>query len=206
MQEKIKVISKGYSEIDRSEAKYVKHYLENQKEIPTWIFTKAITFSTFISFLKICKKEILNALCELYAIKDENGCNKPNLLISMTHALRQLRNVCAHNERMYCFSRENKRVVQPFNQYISNSKSYTRLRSQMLIDIVLYFRYFLDNTDYHILIKSLKYELQNLKLKLGIKAFENVRAATGIRNLNVLDELLMTSKEIPFHKLETFIS
>lgn len=44
-QNKIKVIAKCFTEIDKSKQPYVQHYLNEHSSVPTWIFTKVINFS-----------------------------------------------------------------------------------------------------------------------------------------------------------------
>ena len=72
----------------------------------------------------------------------------PELLISMLHWMRKIRNACAHNERIYGVTRDNGRVNQPYIAFLSNPKIHTRHRSQKIIDIIIYLKYFLNDTDY----------------------------------------------------------
>ena len=50
LQQKMTVISNAYSELSKSRLDYVKFYMDNHKQIPTWIMIKVINFSTFISY------------------------------------------------------------------------------------------------------------------------------------------------------------
>ena len=126
----------------------MKHYLEEHNSVPTWIFIKIINFSTFIDFIQICKPQVVNSICQLYGINDKHGCVSPELLISMLHWMRKIRNACAHNERIYGVTRDNGRVNQPYIAFLSNPKIHTRHRSQKIIDIIIYLKYFLNDTDY----------------------------------------------------------
>ncbi|WP_302759645.1 Abi family protein [Amedibacillus dolichus] len=201
-QDKIKVIAACYNEVNISKQPYVKHYLEEHNSVPTWIFIKVIKFSTFINFIKICKPQVINSICELYQIHDSYGNIKPELLISILHWMRTIRNACAHNERIYGINRENARVKQPFDTFLSNPKPYTNHRSQRLIDIVIYLRYFLNDTDYQKFIYYIKEAFDSLKAQLNQNAFQKVRAETGIKNLDILDELSDISKPILYNNFE----
>lgn len=44
LQEKMTVISKAYNELSKSQLDYVKFYMDNHKQIPTWIMIKVIKF------------------------------------------------------------------------------------------------------------------------------------------------------------------
>jgi len=69
----IALISKAYGEISRSQSDYVKFYMDNHKNIPTWIMTKVITFSTFIDLVELSKDDVKQSLCKLYSIIDDKG-------------------------------------------------------------------------------------------------------------------------------------
>lgn len=201
-QDKIKVIASCYNEINRSKQSYVAHYLNQHNSIPTWVFVKVINFSTFIDFLSICKPDVINSICTLYSVYDIYGNTNPKLLISMLHWLRKIRNACAHNERIYGISRNNGRVNQPYITFLSNSKTYTNHRTQQIIDLIIYLRYFMQDKEFHDFIKQIKNLFAILQSQLNKNAFEKVRAETGIRNLAVLDELCLTKKNIDYNKFE----
>ena len=99
-------------------------------------------------------------------------------------------------ERIYGINRRNaasNNLLIPFYQI---PKSYTNHRSQRLIDIVIYLRYFLNDTDYQKFIYSIKEAFDSRKAQLNQNAFQKVRAETGIKNLDILDELSDISKPI----------
>lgn len=203
-QDKIKVIARCYNEIDQSKQPYVKHYLDEYSSIPTWVFIKIIKFSTFIDFLKICKPSILNSICQLYSVTDSKGNSDPELLISILHWMRKVRNSCAHNERVFDIHRNNSRVNQPFIKFLNNPSSYTNNRSQRIFDLIIYLRYFLEDMEYSTLIGSIQEAFNKLKLQLNPNAFDKVRAETGIKDLIILEELSNKSKNIEYNRLETF--
>ena len=105
LQERMNAISSAYSELGKSHLDYVRFYMKNHKQIPTWIMIKVINFSTFINVLKCSKTTVTHSICNLYGLFDKN--NKPNvkLLIGSLQWIRIVRNSCAHNERIYCISR-----------------------------------------------------------------------------------------------------
>lgn len=203
-QDKIKVISECYYQINRSKQPYVVHYLDKHNSLPTWIFVKVINFSTFIEFIKISKPNVINSICKLYSIYDSYGNTNTQLLISMLHWMRKVRNSCAHNERIYGISRDNGRVNQPYYAFLKNPKIYTRHRSQRLIDLIVYLRYFMEDIEYQELLFQIKNQFFILQSQLNKNAFEKVRAETGIKDIIVLDELISTHKIIDYNKFEEF--
>ena len=105
LQEKMNVISNAYSELSRSKLDYVNFYMNNHKQIPTWIMFKVVNFSTFIDILNCSKKDVSHSICNLYDLYDDRGFSNVKLLIGSLHWMRKIRNSCAHNERVYCLSR-----------------------------------------------------------------------------------------------------
>ena len=207
LQEKMNVISNAYSELSRSKLDYVNFYMNNHKQIPTWIMFKVVNFSTFIDILNCSKKDVSHSICNLYDLYDDRGFSNVKLLIGSLHWMRKIRNSCAHNERVYCLSRTSEqrrrsgRIVEKYLRMLNSG--YTRDREQRLFDLFVYFKYFLPNTEYKQFITELKGMLNNLQSKIHPHAFEYIRGQMGIRNLEDLDTLLNFPKDdIEYNKFD----
>lgn len=207
LQEKMNVISNAYSELSRSKLDYVNFYMNNHKQIPTWIMFKVVNFSTFIDILNCSKKDVSHSICNLYGLYDDRGFSNVKLLIGSLHWMRKIRNSCAHNERVYCLSRTSEqrrrsgRIIEKYLRMLNSG--YTRDREQRLFDLFVYFKYFLPNTEYKQFITELKGMLKNLQSKIHPHAFEYIRGQMGIRNLEDLDTLLNLPKDdIEYNKFD----
>ena len=207
LQEKMNVISNAYSELSRSKLDYVNFYMNNHKQIPTWIMFKVVNFSTFIDILNCSKKDVSHSICNLYDLYDDRGFSNVKLLIGSLHWMRKIRNSCAHNERVYCLSRTSEqrrrsgRIIEKYLRMLNSG--YTRDREQRLFDLFVYFKYFLPNTEYKQFITELKGMLNNLQSKIHPHAFEYIRGQMGIRNLEDLDTLLNFPKDdIEYNKFD----
>ena len=194
----VKVISDSFQEINRNEQKYIKHYFDKYKYVPTWILVKVIKFSTFINFIDFSKKDVKRSICNLYGIKDNNGRENFNLLIGSLHWLRKVRNSCAHNERVYGIKREGKRIKTIYDDLLA--KSYGRESNQKLIDLIIYMRFYLDDKDFKKFAKEIKKLLEELQLNINLNAFNKVRGDMGIKDLSHLDKLINMKKEIKYNK------
>lgn len=106
LQEKMDVISRAYNELSQSRLDYVKFYMDNHAQIPTWIMIKVVNFSTFIDIINVSKTDVSHSLCNLYGLEDKNLQPNVKLLIGCLHWMRKIRNSCAHNERIYCLTRK----------------------------------------------------------------------------------------------------
>ena len=207
LQEKMSVISKAYNELSRSELDYVRFYMDNHKQIPTWIMIKVVNFSTFINIIQCSKREVAHALCHLYGLEDEEGRANVKLLIGSLHWMRKVRNSCAHNERVYCIKRakgikgNSGRILGKY--FNALGAGYSRNLDQRLIDLIVYFKYYLPKSEYKQFVSELKNMLKGLEIKIHPHAFEYVRAQIGVRDLADLDTLLNLPKDdIEYNKFD----
>lgn len=196
----VKLISKAFHEINQSQLDYVRFYMDNHKIIPSWILFKAINFSTFIDFVDLSKVDVKNSLCKLYSIYDSRGFYDHKLLIGSLHWLRQVRNSCAHNERIYTISRDNKRIIETY--FSTLPSSYRSERKQKIFDLLIYLKYFLAKEDYVKLITGVNRMLLELQTKIPRPAFDYVRAQIGVKDMSHLTFLLANTKEIEYNKFE----
>lgn len=207
LQEKMSVISKAYNELSRSQLDYVKFYMDNHKQIPTWIMIKVVNFSTFIDILQCSKVEVSHSLCHLYGLEDERGCPNVKLLIGSLHWMRKIRNACAHNERVYCLTRQHNsrpnsgRIKEKYFKLLS--PGYSRDLNQKIFDLLIYFKYYLPKNEYKQFITEFKTMLKNLESKIHPHAFEYIRGQIGVRNLSDLDVLISLHKDdIEYNKFD----
>lgn len=207
LQDKMSVISKAYNELSKSQLDYVKFYMENHKQIPTWIMIKVVNFSTFIDIIRVSKTDVSHSLCDLYGLRDSNGQPNVKLLIGSLHWMRKIRNSCAHNERIYCITRKrdtHSRSGRILEQYFRTlGHGYTRDLNQKIFDLIVYFKYFLPKGEYKQLVSELKTMLTDHQAKIHPHAFEYVRGQMGIKDLSDLDTLVALPKdEIEYNKFD----
>lgn len=207
LQEKMNVISSAYNELSKSKLDYVNFYMNNHKQIPTWIMIKVVNFSTFINVVQYGKTDVSHSLCSLYELIDTNGHLNVKLLIGSLHWMRKIRNSCAHNERVYCLTRRQSkhgnsgRIIENYFQMLGHR--YTRRHDQNLFDLFVYFKYYLPKKEYKQFISELKTLLNSLSSKIHPHAFAYVRGQMGIRDLSDLDLLLSFPKnDIEYNKFD----
>lgn len=208
LQERMSAISSAYSELSKSHLDYVRFYMTNHTQIPTWIMIKVVNFSTFIDILKYSKREVTHSICKLYGMYDRN--NKPNvkLLIGSLHWLRIVRNSCAHNERIYCISRSNVqnrrssgRILEKY--ILSLPPRYQREHDQKIFDLIIYFKYYLPANEYNKFIDALYNMLVDLQSKIHTNAFDYIRGHMGIGNVEDLIYLRYAPKDkIDYNKFD----
>lgn len=210
LQDKMYAISSAYGELSRSRSEYVKFYMNNHENIPTWIMIKVVNFSTFINVLSNSKSDVTHAICKLYNLTDDNGYYNVKLLIGSLHWLRKVRNSCAHNERVYSIKQyPNRKDINSgriLESYLKNLRpSYSRDSEKKIFDLFVYFKYYLSDKEFKVFMKEFQELIITLKSGVSENAFDNIRGKMGIKHLDDLDELKnLTKNQSMYHKFDTF--
>lgn len=190
-------ISRVMGDIRNSKSLYLEHYQETHKAVPTWILTKVIRLSTFISFLSLSKTSVKKDLCQLYGMLNSKEFPDYKLLIGSLQHLRAIRNSCAHNERVFDIATSRRIKCSYFDTL---PPSYTRNQNEdkTIMDFIVYMRYFLNDSSYSALIDELISLLASLKPVISSSAFEYIRGNMGIKEVSHLKILKNTSKIINY--------
>lgn len=103
-----KNLSSVSSEVSRSNDVFIKHNIENHEGmIPIWANVEVMSFGTLSKIIKNLKTGVgspFSKLAEYYSYKSAKGSIvKPSsqMLSSWVHSVSTLRNMCAHNSRLY---------------------------------------------------------------------------------------------------------
>ena len=207
LQKRMDAISSAYSELNRSRQEYVRFYMEQHESIPTWIMIKVVNFSTFIKIVQNSKIQVTHSLCELYDITDDNGMPNVKLLIGSLQWMRMIRNACAHNERVYCMKQSNnkdKKVTGRITEkyFRAMRKPYLKTESKLIMDLLVYFKYYLPDPEFKSLIKELRKMMTDLERQIPKNAFDRIRGRMGIKKLEDLDALAnLEKKKICYNSL-----
>ena len=111
--------------------------------------------------------------------------------------MRKIRNSCAHNERIYTLKRRG-RIIERYLRQLP--RSYCRENEQKIMDLLIYLKYYLHHSDYKSLLYSVKTLLERLEANISANAFNNVRAAMGIKDISHLDLLLTDNNKKEYNK------
>lgn len=186
--EKLKIaelISRLMGDLRNSKSTYLLHYQNNHQVVPTWILTKVIRLSTFVWLLNFSKTPIKKELCELYGMLD--GRNYPHyvLLIGSLQHIREVRNACAHNERVFDLT-TSRRINSPYFNVLTISYNRSQNSDKKILDFVIYMRYYLDDDAFYSLVDEIHGLLMTLKGKISSNAFDYVRGKMGLKDENHL--------------------
>ena len=107
----------------RNEA--VEHYLHEYGEVPIWVLANTLSFGAIEHFFNLMSREDQNLICRrIVQMTDSPGHLAPISARRAIDVLVKFRNICAHDERLYCARVDKRNPVDYFGcvSYASKSK------------------------------------------------------------------------------------
>lgn len=92
--------------IESSSRPFIAHYMSSYGEVPLWVLANDLTFGNMSHFFQLMKRGDQNAVCKYLSqttLRDK--CAKritPHDVLRAYSVLTHFRNLCAHDERLYC--------------------------------------------------------------------------------------------------------
>lgn len=119
------------SEINRSDEVFIKHNYDNHDgQIPIWAAVEVMSFgnlSKFVSNLKTGPNTPFNMLAACYKYKSPKGKDvipSHDMISTWMHSIVILRNMCAHNSRIYNRSMSKKPIILDCDRQIPPPRYY----------------------------------------------------------------------------------
>ena len=83
---------------------FVVHYVKEYGEVPLWVLANDLTFGNMSHFFQLMKRGDQNSVCKyLYQTTFRKGKRiTPHEVLRAYNVLSAFRNLCAHDERLYC--------------------------------------------------------------------------------------------------------
>ncbi|WP_409967310.1 Abi family protein [Bengtsoniella intestinalis] len=191
-------------EVDQCDFPYVRGYLKRKELVPAFVMAKVVYLFTFILFLDQCQAPIKDRLCHLYGLYDENGRPDHPLLIESLHWMRQVRNVCAHNERLFTYDGATRGLVS-----YRTITGYTLLLPpqyhkpdcpKQVLDYLMYCKYYMDDPAYQQLLAKVQSLLATLEGRIPTTAFYRVLQSMGLEHPHHIASLQANPKRIDYHR------
>lgn len=140
--------------------KYIKHQWDEYHNVPLWVAIKAVTFGSTSKMYSLCTQDIQISVSREFPFLSEDQ------LVGMLDFLTRVRNVCAHNERLYDFRTSNKRAIQAMPLHtqlkIGKTKSYYNKGQRDLFAAVVCFKYLLQTDEFIIMVSSIEEQIKAL--------------------------------------------
>lgn len=111
----------------KSKRDFIRHYREKHEWIPLWVLCKELTFGNVEHFFNLMKPEEQRLVCKRIANiagkTKEDGYFSPREARLGLEILVKARNICAHDERLYCANLGGRRNVN-FIEMLAYLKRY----------------------------------------------------------------------------------
>lgn len=93
--------------INRNTRPFVKHYIKAHGGVPLWVLSNDLTFGNIIHFYQLMKDRERKRVCSIVAKvtnrdQKDRGFLTERKLLRSANTLNHFRNICAHDERLYC--------------------------------------------------------------------------------------------------------
>lgn len=142
------------------EQKYIAHQWQEHQNIPLWATIKAVTMGTVSKMYSLCTQDVQAAVSREFPLVSERQ------LVGMLDLLTKVRNVCAHNERLYVFDAGKKRAIQAMPLHaqlqIGKKKSYYKKGQCDLFAAMVCFKYLLLPEEFRATAEKIDQEVRTL--------------------------------------------
>lgn len=86
---------------------FIKHYLNKYNSVPLWVLANDLTFGNIINMYQLMQVHDRERTCTIIAKenlkeRDDYPYLSPRMLLRYAKTLVSFRNICAHDERLYC--------------------------------------------------------------------------------------------------------
>ena len=149
----------------------ITHYIDKYGYVPPFILIKILSFGITSSLYGLLKQNDRQQISKYFKISDK-------LLKQILKNLTNVRNICAHNERLYCVR---DKYTLNFKMIDRNYKPKDNTTNFYMIISVL--RLVLEKKDYKKMMSDINREINNLKMKLVSIDISNILRIMGYPNV-----------------------
>lgn len=149
----------------------ITHYKDNYGFVPPFVLTKILTFGVISSYYGLLKQSDRQIIAKKFKISDA-------LLKQILKCLTNVRNICAHNDRLFCYR---DKYTLKFKEIDTNyvikdnlTNLYMMIRAMQII---------LDKWQYNSLVKAIEKEIKKLDNKLNSIDIKNILRIMGYPNV-----------------------
>lgn len=149
----------------------ITHYKDNYGFVPPFVLTKILTFGVISSYYGVLKQRDRQIIAKRFKISDI-------LLKQILKCLTNIRNICAHNDRLFCYrDKYNLKFKEIDSNYVIKdnlTNLYMMIRAMQII---------LDKRQYNSLAKAVEKEINKLNNKLKSININNILRIMGYPNV-----------------------
>ncbi|MGI1818562.1 Abi family protein [Lactobacillus johnsonii] len=156
----------------------IHHYVKKYNDVPIWIMVEFLDFGKLCAMIKNSKRSIQNKICrDLMEFIQENIGNvnehfSPEIMISFIENIHELRNVCAHNNRLLDFRcKADSKYFRPLHKKSNIEDNSSR---RYAYSVFVSMQCFLSQTEFKILSNTIRKRMNLLKNHLNSIEIEEI--------------------------------
>ena len=150
------------------------HYLDNYKYIPLWVLVRVLSFGKISKFYSLMKPKEQNAISRKYNLKIHE-------FRVMLQNLTLVRNICAHDEKLYDIKLKNRisNTIYHKKLKIDNKNGNYQYSTRDLFSIIIVFKLLLEKEQFTELYIEIIKNIEKLKKELSTISIEKVMYKMG---------------------------
>lgn len=151
------------------------HYLKVHGYVPLWVLNNILTLGTISKFYSLMKQPERQEIAKIFKVQEHE-------LTAILTLLSSIRNICAHNNRLYCFRTKRPLVDMPIHALLSIPKSSNNeylYGKRDLYAIMIIFKIMLPHNDFLTMVKQVNKELFDLSSNLNVISVQDILECMG---------------------------
>lgn len=158
----------------KSSNKMIVHYLDTYKYIPLWILVRILSFGKISKFYSLMKQKEQNSISRMYNLQ-------PDDFKVILHNLTIIRNICAHDEKLYDIRLRNRIFSTIYHKKlkISNINGNYEYATRDLFSIVIILKILLNKDNFNHFYKQLISDIKELQKSIISIEFKNILDKMG---------------------------
>ena len=176
-----KIIEEYAEEINYS--KSIKYYMGKYNHVPFWFLVNFYTFGKIINFYQTMKNTEKEEVCDYLSMFLRESMSsdlriKPDLLESFLLNIKEIRNICAHDNLIIGYRCENDtKYLKPLHEYYGIDRKKPR---RNVFNAIIIMQVFLDKNQFDDMIYNIKSSLTDLEKNINKTSFNKLLGALGI--------------------------
>lgn len=158
----------------KSSNRMIKHYIDKYNYIPLWVLIRILSFGKISKFYSLMKQKEQNTISRKYKLKT-------NEFKIMLHNLTLIRNICAHDEKLYDIKMRNRIYNTIYHEKLEifcKSGNYVK-GTRDLFSIVIILKILLENKEFEKFLKSIIKEIEKMSKSIKSIKLEKILSEMG---------------------------
>lgn len=158
----------------KSSNKMIVHYLDTYKYIPLWILVRILSFGKISKFYSLMKQKEQNSISRIYNLQ-------PDDFKVILHNLTIIRNICAHDEKLYDIRLKNRIFSTIYHKKLKilNINGNYEYATRDLFSIVIILKILLNKDNFNHFYKQLINDIKELQKSITSIEFKSVLDRMG---------------------------